>query len=100
MSLPKFDKIPSLHETEGMYRLDRWPSTIKGQQDFLKEVAELWGEGSTVGFVEPYDGYPGYIIVSPEKDIRQAAEEKERRKNIRDSALQKLSEEERKILGI
>ena len=65
MNLPDYDQITGLHCSIGMYALSRLPARLSEQIEFLKAVAEKFGEGSHVHYHEPSDGYPGYIAVTP-----------------------------------
>lgn len=67
--LPDNDEIPGLNCSRGMLRLSRFPARVSDQIAFLEEVAKKFGEGSQVHFVEPYDGYPGYIQVTPWSEV-------------------------------
>ena len=77
-----------------MYKLSRWPANVSNQIDFLNAVVERWGAGSDVGFSMPYEGYPGYIKVVPEKEIRRDREERDRCRKAIQSGIAKLTNDE------
>lgn len=76
--LPKFDTIRSLNCRPGMYRRNR----VQGQslnelKAFVDAAIALHGGESLFSMCEGYDGYPGYISLVLEPDIKAEREEAE-----------------------
>lgn len=100
MKLPDCDEIPSLICDVGMFSLKRWPSEVGKQIDFLLAVSEKFGSRSTLSIHAPYDGYPGYIKVVPEAEWERRARIKEAEERLYKQAMDKLTPEERRALGV
>lgn len=103
MVLPDFDDIDGLAKRPGIFRFSRWPNIVGEQIEFLKQVSEKFGSGSTLSVTLPGSdgvGGNGYVSVVPETKIRAQLEADIRERSNKASGLAKLTLEERKALRV
>lgn len=75
-NLPLHDAIHSLNCSAGMYREDRLEDqTLAEAIQFLTAAAELHGPNSVISIIGSSDGYPGYVHIRPEAEVRRRERE-------------------------